>query len=267
MPEVKPNFAREWVEFFDPLNPVELFKCDLTWLTSYWTCIFGNGCKGVEADQPDNGCCTDGAYYASEEDEARTLKAASRLTPQMWQFFEEAQPKNKKDSLNITEIGLDKDRKTRKVDDSCIFLNRKDYSAPGFTGSYGCVLHHLAQKENIHFVETKPDVCWQLPTRRSFEIRENGDDEISVTVIGEYDRKAWGEGGEDFDWYCSSNTEAHVGREPVYISNKIELVAMMGETAYQVLAMHCDARVELIKNSSKKLLPLFVIHPASAQVR
>jgi len=55
MPEVKPNFARDWVEFNDPAKPEELYKCDLTWLTSYWTCIYGAGCCGIDADKPDAG--------------------------------------------------------------------------------------------------------------------------------------------------------------------------------------------------------------------
>ena len=267
MPEVKPNFARDWVEFIDPAKPEELYKCDLTWLTSYWTCIYGNGCCGVDADKPDAGCCSDGAYYSDEADEKRTQEVAKRLTRDMWQFFDEAQPKKSKGKLQVSEVGLDKDRKTRKVEDSCIFLNRKGYSAPGVTGSFGCVLHHLAEKEGVHFVETKPDVCWQLPIRRSFEQREFGDQEITVNVIGEYERLAWGDGGEDFDWYCTSNTEAHVGREPVYLSNSVELIALMGKAAYDVLKEHCDNRIEAIaiarKEQKKRELPLFIIHPAT----
>jgi hypothetical protein len=94
-----------------------------------------------------------------------------------------------------------------------------------------------------------------------------GDAEISVTVIGEYERLAWGEGGNDFNWYCTSNTEAHTGRDPVYISSKNELLAMMGEQAYAELANHCDARMQAIaltaKQQKKRELPLFIIHPAS----
>ncbi|NCX69151.1 MAG: hypothetical protein EBW86_00775, partial [Rhodobacteraceae bacterium] len=30
------TFAREWVEFPNPDNASEIYKCDLTWLTSYW---------------------------------------------------------------------------------------------------------------------------------------------------------------------------------------------------------------------------------------
>jgi len=267
MPEVQPGFARDFVEFVDPSEPDEIFRCDLTWLTSYWTCIFGNGCCGIDADKPDAGCCSDGAYYSDKEDEARTLKVAERLTPEMWQFYKEAQPKKKNGPLRVSEVGLDKDRKTRMVKKSCIFLNRKGYEAEGFTGSFGCVLHHLAEQEGVHFVETKPDVCWQLPIRRSFETRQLGDREISVTVIGEYERLAWGDDGANFSWYCTSNTEAHVGREPVYKSNSYELTALMGEKAYALLTQYCDARMEAIavaaQAQKKRQLPLFIIHPAS----
>jgi hypothetical protein len=269
--EVAPNFARDWVEFANPANPEELFKCDLTWLTSYWQCIYGDGCCGIDADKPDAGCCSDGAYYTSKEDEDRVLKAAKKLTRAEWQFYDQARAKKSGGKLQITEIGLDKDRKTRKVKDSCIFLNRVGYEAPGYTGSFGCALHHLAVREQVHFVDTKPDICWQLPLRRSWEIREMGDKEITVVVIGEYERLAWGDGGADFDWYCTSNSEAHVGRIPVYQSNKIELTKMMGEAGYSELEKLCDSRMAAIlatrKAQKRRELPLFVIHPATKAVQ
>jgi hypothetical protein len=129
------------------------------------------------------------------------------------------------------------------VDGACIFHNR-----PGFPGGYGCALHALALREGVHFVETKPDVCWQLPIRRTFRDVERPDgtsyQEIS---IGEYERSGWGPGGHDLDWYCSGNTEAHVGLEPVYLSNATELIAL--------LAAGCDAHLQ-----SRSRLAL---HPAS----
>ena len=268
MSETKPGFARDWFEFTDPNDELEIYKCDLTWLTSYWTCIYGDGCKGVFADRPNDGCCTEGAMYSDEEDEARVLKAAAALTPEMWQFYVESRPLNLGGDLNISETDEENERKTRTVNDSCIFLNRKGYQAEGFTGSFGCVLHHLALKEGRHFIETKPDVCWQLPMRRSFETREVGDREYSVTVIGEYERLAWGDGGNDFDWYCTSDSDAHVGTEPVYISNRVELIALLGEAAYDILAKHCDARMQAIREIEKRTLPLFVIqHPATLAAR
>jgi len=229
--EVAPNFVRDWVEFENPANPEELFKCDLTWLTSYWQCIYGNGCCGIDGDKPDAGCCSDGAYYTGKEDEKRVFEAAKKLTRADWQFYDQARPKKSGGKLQITEIGLDKDRKTKKVKDSCIFLNRVGYEAPGYTGSFGCALHHLAIKEQVHFVDTKP------------------------------------EGGADFDWYCTSNSEAHVGRVPVYQSSEVELTKMMGPKGYAELVKLCDSRMAAIsatrKAQKKRELPLFVIHPAT----
>ena len=257
MSEVSAGFARDWVEFFDPEDNEQIYKCDLTWLTSNWSCIYGNGCKGVFADQPDSGCCTEGAMYTDEADEMRVLEAAKRLTPDLWQFYAEA--RDEKGNLNISEVDEDNERKTRTVNNSCIFLNRK-----GEFSTFGCVLHHLAEKEGSHFLDVKPDVCWQLPIRRSFEVRELGERELNVTVIGEYERLVWGEGGADFDWYCTSNTEAHVGKQPVYLSNAGELAALMGEHNYHILKEICDVRMAGIAEAKKKQLPLFVIqHPAS----
>ncbi|MFM8235399.1 MAG: hypothetical protein ACKN9N_03320, partial [Actinomycetota bacterium] len=212
MTEIVPNFPRDWFEFPDPLNPKQIFKCDLTWLTSNWNCTFGSGCKGIDKDLADHGCCSDGAYYNGKDDEKRVLKAAKRLTKDLWQNYDVAR---KGKTLNISEIGIDKERKTKKVNKTCIFFNERDFSEEFF----GCALHHLADKEQVHYLETKPDICWQLPLRRSWETREVGDSKYSVVVIGEYTREAWGAGGADLDWYCSSNTEAHTAVNPVYLTN------------------------------------------------
>lgn len=257
MSEIPAGFARDWVEFFDPEDSEQIYKCDLTWLTSNWTCIYGNGCKGVFANQPDAGCCTEGAMYTDEADEARVVEAAKRLTPEMWQYHHLAY--DKKGRINVSEIDEDKERKTKTINGSCIFLNRK-----GEFPTFGCVLHHLAETEGSHFLDVKPDVCWQLPIRRTFEKREHGERELSVTVIGEYERLVWGDGGDEFDWYCTSNSDAHIGKEPLYLSNAEELRALMGIGNYEILKKICDKRVENMALSKKKSLPLFVIqHPAT----
>ena len=257
MSEISAGFARDWVEFTDPNDESEIFKCDLTWLTSNWTCIYGTGCKGVFADQPNAGCCTEGAMFSDAADEAKVLEIAKKLTPEIWQFFDQA--KDAQGNLNIAEVDEDNERKTRTVDGSCIFLNRK-----GEFPTFGCVLHHFAEQNDLKSLEVKPDVCWQLPIRRSFETREVGERDYSVTVIGEYERLAWGDGGEDFDWYCSSDSDAHVGTQPVYLSNADELKALMGSENYQILKEICDQRMEGIKLAAARSLPLFVIqHPAT----
>jgi hypothetical protein len=82
--------------------------------------------------------------------------------------------------------------------------------------------------------------------------------------IGEYDRRGWGAGGHDLDWYCSGNTEAHVGTEPVYLSSRVELVELMGQAAYDEVARHCAAH---LRSRSELALHPADPHPASARAR
>jgi hypothetical protein len=250
VPEVPLDFPRAWVEFADPDNDEQVFRCDLTWLTSRWTCIFGNGCKGIYADQPVGvGCCTLGAHFSDKDDEKRVKKFVKELTPETWQHYE---PKN------WVELDEDGDRKTRVVDGACVFANR-----PGFAGGEGCALHALALRTGRHFIETKPDVCWQLPIRRTYDhVKRQDDTEVLVVNIAEYDRRGWGPGGHDLDWYCSGNTEAHVATEPVYVSSRAELVELMGEPAYEELARLCDKHL-----ASRSLLALHPADPAQATPR
>ena len=118
------------------------------------------------------------------------------------------------------------------VDDACIFANRE-----GHPGGIGCALHALALRLGLNPLETKPEVCWQLPVRREQEWVERTDGtRILRTTIAEFDRRAWGEGGHDLDWYCSSSPEAHVGGEPMYVSYAAELTALLGDKSYDELA-------------------------------
>ena len=80
MPEVKLPFPRAYVEFPDPSDGDTVYRCDLTWLTSHWTCIFGSGCQGIYADRPDDGCCTLGAHFADADDEKRVRRSVRQLS-------------------------------------------------------------------------------------------------------------------------------------------------------------------------------------------
>ncbi|MFJ3906658.1 hypothetical protein [Streptomyces sp. NPDC090025] len=239
------DFPRAWVEFADPADEEQVFRCDLTWLTSRWTCIFGNGCQGIREGRADDGCCTLGAHFSDDDDEKRVAGHVARLTPELWQFHDVG-----------TETGWvqtddDGDRQTRRWQGSCIFQNR-----PGFEGGAGCSLHILAMREGREPLETKPDVCWQLPVRRAYDWIDRPDETKVLQVsIGEYDRRGWGPGGHDLHWYCTTASSAHVGKDPVYVSYRPELVEMMGQGAYDVLVGLCEARLA-------SQLPLVAPHPA-----
>lgn len=231
--EVPMDFARAWIEFPDPEDAEQVYRCDLTWLTSRWTCIYGRGCHGIDRTKPTDGCCVLGAHFSDEADEKRTKKYAALLTEDTWEY---ARTGRKKGVIEKDEEGQ---RKTRVVDGACVFLNRE-----GFAGGAGCSLHQLAGRIGKAPLEVKPDVCWQLPVRRTFEhvARPDGS-EVLVISISEYDRRGWGPGGHDLDWYCSGSTDAHVATEPVYVTERGTLVALMSQSAYDVLEAHCEARV------------------------
>ena len=260
--EVDPDHARDWVEFADPADDEHVVRADLTWLLSSWSCRYGNGCEGIEPGRPDDGCCTHGAFWSDEEDEARVTLAAAGLRRREWQHADTGR------RLGIAELDAGSDdvandaddaegggggpaRRTRTVDGACVFLNR-----PGFAGGAGCALHGLALRSGRHPLQTKPDVCWQLPVRRSQErvTRPDGA-RVLVTSLGEFDRRAWGPGGADLSWWCTGAPEAHVGADPLFLTYAAELVALIGPDAYAVLVELCRARSALPP------------HPATAAAR
>lgn len=252
--EVPLDFPREWIEFPDPADAEHWLRVDLTWLCSRWTCIFGRGCHGTIAGQADTGCCNHGAYFSDKADEKRVRAFADELTDEDWQLRSHALAAGKK-KLDIFEKeqleGDPKRRKTRVVDGACIFANRD-----GFAGGIGCALHGLALRLGLNPLETKPEVCWQLPVRREQEWVDRPDGtRILRSTVSEFDRRGWGEGGHDLDWYCTSAPEAHVGGEAMYLSYSAELIALIGEPAYDELARVCARRLEL---------GLVAVHPATA---
>jgi hypothetical protein len=253
VPETPLDTPRAWAEFPDPEHDSaegpapQVFRVDLTWLTSSYACIFGRGCQGIYADRPHDGCCTLGAHYSDADDEKRVRRWVQKLTPATWQRHAQG----RRSAGGWSEVDEDGARKTRVVDGACIFLND-----PDFPGGYGCALHHLAAAEGVSHVQTKPDVCWQLPIRRTYRTveRPDGTSYLEVTV-GEYDRRGWGEGGSDLDWYCSGSPDAHVGVKAVWQSYAPELTELLGKSAYSELAKMCKRRAGL---------GLVAVHPATA---
>lgn len=251
MPEVDLVFPRAYVEFVNPADETEVMRCDLTWLTSSYRCIFGSGCQGIYADSPDVGCCTLGAHFADGEDEDRVAAYVGMLDETLWQH----RPRKKKvKRSDWTEVDDEGERKTKVIEHdgqrACVFANRPDFHAGA-----GCALHALAYVLEKNPLETKPDVCWQLPLRRTFrEVTRQDGTEYTEVTIGEYDRRGWGPGGHDLDWYCTGNPQAHDAPEPLYVTSAAELTALMGEAAYAELARHCE---EHLLSRSR-----LAIHPA-----
>lgn len=248
--------AREWIVFPDPDDPQHEIRADLTWLLSTWTCIFGRGCRGINAERPGDACCTHGAYFVDADDEKRVKKYAKQLTPATWE-------RHGTRSLFVTdELDGEPARKTRVIDDVCVFFNRAE--GP----DYGCALHHLAERKGVSILETKPEVCWQVPVKREWEdLGEEG----TRTTLTEFSRAAWGEGGADLSWWCSASVSAHdagadtthdglgaadsgSGSTPFVRTYAEELRALIGDAAYEELDRLCAAR--LAQGGPVALLPL-----------
>jgi hypothetical protein len=236
-----PDDLHEWVSFEDP-DEQRTWVFDLTYLTSAWRCIFGAGCEGVltgPAADLVHGCCSYGAHFVDEEDSGTTLAYAARLTEDQWQMKALAEKKG-----GATKVNKDGERKTRVVDGACIFLNR-----PDFARGPGCALHVAALDAGERPLDWKPDVCWQLPLR----LDEATDDHGHVTsTLREWKRRDWGEGGNDFHWWCTESPDAFIDHDPVYVTNRDEIVEMVGEPVYRMLADY------LAQRGTERLLP----HPA-----
>ncbi len=236
--EISDDDVHEWISF--DLDG-ETYTFDATWLTSNWKCIYGDGCLGIE-EEPDEGkmfgCCVHGAHFADKEDRKRVAEVFPRLRDDEWQFKEVAA------SLGGPIHKDHGDWVTRRHEGACIFLNR-----PDFPGGAGCAFHTAAQSRGENFIDWKPEVCWQVPVRLDFHIDDN---EYETNILREWKRRDWGEGGDDFHWWCTEDPRAFVGEVPVYVSSKDEIVALVGQGAY-------DRVVELIEQRGTQV---FLPHPS-----
>lgn len=234
-----PRDPHEWLSI-DHDGDTYLF--DVTFLTSPWACIFGDGCLGVlTGPAPDlvHGCCTYGAHFVDKADRKRVAALAEELTAEQWQYRKKATKLG--GPIHKNEHG---EWVTRTVNDACIFLNRI-----GFPTGPGCALHQVAVERGERPMDLKPTVCWQLPLR----LEERLDDVDHRTwVLREWKRRDWGEGGQEFHWWCTEGPEAFVDRRPVYETLRDEIVELVGEEPYRLL---CE---QLARRGPETLLP----HPA-----
>jgi len=250
--------AREWVSFTDPADDGRTWQIDVTFLLSNWQCIFGAGCQGIWTEptpELGHGCCTHGAHFSDKADREHVVKAAKQLTDDEWQFAKRGRKRGIYEKVNPEDYDDEGDGKpewkTVTVKDACIFLNR-----PGFAAGAGCALHLHALNVGRHFSDCKPEVCWQLPLRR---IDDEQDDGTVVSRLTEFGREGWGEGGEDFAWWCTEAPEAFTGATPVYESMAEELRKMLGKKLYKQVVVYLDGR-----RASHAFPP--VAHPASVPV-
>jgi hypothetical protein len=233
--------THEWVSFSDP-DDGRTWVLDLTFLLSRWRCIFGQGCPGVltgPAPELEQGCCSYGAHFIDDDDRETTEAYATRLTSEQWQMKAKAKKRG-----GATKTNKEGELVTRLVDGACIFLNR-----PGFPGGPGCALHRAALEAGERPLDWKPDVCWQLPLRLDEHTDPNGH---VTSTLREWKRRDWGEGGDEFHWWCTDDGAAFVDKSTVLETLRDEIIEMTTPSVY-------DRVVEFVANRGEdRYLP----HPA-----
>ncbi len=196
-----------------------IWRFDRAFLTSNWSCIWGQGCLGIldePAEHLGQGCCSVGAELA-DEDESRLISAmAAMLDPARFEHHDEA--------VAGGVFGDDRAASTRLVDGACIFLNR-----PGFAGGAGCALHLGALDAGESPIDWKPAVCWQLPIKVDWEPTDDGRE---VATVRRWSRHDWGDEGETMAWCCTEGDRAYVGDRPVIDSLGDELAELTGSAVY-----------------------------------
>ena len=200
--------------FDDPVDGT-VWAVDASFLTSRWTCIWGNGCKGIlpdDAEHLNQGCCSHGTRLLDEEESMNIGALAMFLQPERFQFHAAAD-----------EGGIYADEArtlTRVVDGACIFHNR-----PGFEGGEGCALHLAALDAGESPTDCKPSVCWQLPLRA--ETNPDGS-----RVLRRWARSDWDDDEVTVSWVCTEEPEPFVADTTVVHSLANELTALVGPEVY-----------------------------------
>jgi hypothetical protein len=222
-----PLDLHEWLSFEDD-GEQRTWMFDATFLRSSWSCIYGAGCQGVlddDATHLQQGCCSFGAHFVDDADVSTTMEYVGRLGKTHWQF----RKVGRRDGVLDTDDGA---TVTKVHEDACIFLNR-----PGFEGGVGCAFHIAAVDAGERPLDWKPDVCWQLPLRLEHHTDDNG---YITSTLREWKRRDWGAGGAEFHWWCTDAGDAFVGKVPVYVYLRDEIIEMVGQHVYEQLVAQLE---------------------------
>lgn len=226
---------------------------DLDFLMSSYQCNWGNGCKGINQERPDLGCCANGAYL-TEEDEELLAKRVPQLTPDIWQNHgvDYLEPVREPNKFRIKrKIGY----KTALVDKNdpvsgCVFANRE-----GWGGDTGCALHIAANRAGEDFIDWKPQICWHMPLLVDYS------EEADLHILRMFH---WTK--DEYDWFCSQDEVSWNGEKPLYLTMERELKALVesyDKKAYPLIRAVCEsAHQQLIaERPEKKRIPVTIMIP------
>ena len=164
-----------------------------------------------------------GAHFIDEDDVAAVEQAASRSTDDAVAVPQEGRRKGGGPTRQGRRRHAPRAWSTAPASSSTARASPAAPAAP-------CTRPRWAAGERP--LDWKPEVCWQLPLR----LDEHTDDHGHVTsTLREWKRRDWGEGGDEFHWWCTDTPDAFVGDDPVYETLRDEIVEMVGEPVYELL--------------------------------
>lgn len=216
---------REMIELRDPDVPYRMWRIDKSMMLSRLTCIFGNGCQGIEEDRPDAGCCAHGTIMAPQELD-RVSDAVARLTPDQWQ--------NHRANWRYTRPSADGSTRVRTTKGACVFLNDENHARPG------CAIHVGALDAGESPYDWKPVICSTYPMawKHTWE-QDDTVEVITIECLTQYDTYS------DAHWWCFEAPEAYVSPEAFVSAWKDSIILLMGERMYGVLRDALDDASEV----------------------
>lgn len=239
------------------------YRVNLTFMLSNWSCLYGNGCIGLHSKTdkdfiPDAGCCSIGFNFNAEEELDRIQSRVDQLTEADW----DVELQQVVASKGTWYKYLGENANSRVHEKVCVFNNRA-----GGSGKTGCAFHHLAARIGEHYVDVKPEVCWQLP------LRVYSDDK-DIMVIEPWDSDEWGEPDDDGThdsfvcWWCIDTPDAYIGDKSVYRSMEAELRKILSDEVYEYMCAEIEKRMGnyvapmpgSMVNDGKPMLPLIVVN-------
>ena len=173
---------------------------DATFLRSNWSCIYGAGCKGVldvRRHRARPGLLQLRRPLHRRRRCADRARRADPARPRHWQNYKKGHKQ-----------GRPGDRGRRHQDPRRRRARASSTTSPDFAGGAGCALHIAAVEAGERPIDWKPDVCWQLPLRLEHHTDDNG---YVTSTLREWKRRDWGDGGNDFHWWCTESDDAFVG--------------------------------------------------------
>ena len=209
--------AHEWVSFEDPEEP-RTWVFDVTFLLSGWQCIYGRGCQGVltgPAEELVQGCCSYGAHFTDDDDVARVQAAAQTLTDDQWQFA----ATGRRGGVVRTTAG----RGPGHPDGGRRLHLPQPPRVPGRAGLRPPPRRPRARRGAPRAQARRLLAAPATPGGHQRRRRAG-----SPRPITQWDRRHWGGGGEEFHWWCTEAPEAFRARQPVYVTLRPELIAMVG---------------------------------------